>query len=181
MAINEAEELRNLLSNGLGDDGFYQDFIGRLSNDIVKEFKDGINKNTKGSGALASSVVAVPTRSGFEVQADFYYKFIDEGVNAAPSTGIKTSRPLVTGAPYSFKNLGVSKDFAKSMKQYAGANVSHAYAIAVSIKKHGIKAKDITDKVVTNDLLEQIAEDLATLTGLAFGVVFDRNTKDAIE
>ena len=83
MAINEAEELRNLLSNGLGDDGFYQDFIGRLSNDIVKEFKEGINKNTKGSGALASSVVAVPTRSGFEVQADFYYKFVDEGVNGS--------------------------------------------------------------------------------------------------
>jgi len=179
MAVNEAEELKRLLNEDLGKDGFYQDFIGRLSDDIVQQFKEQIDKDTKGSGALSSSVVAIPSKGGFEVQADFYYKFVDDGVNAAPSTGIKTSRPLVQGAPYSFKNLGVSEDFAKSMKQYAGGNLSHAYAIAVSIKKHGIKAHDITEKVVTDEFLDNIANDLLTITGLAFEVTFDKALPDS--
>lgn len=181
MAVNEAEVLRQLEAQGVGANpkDYYKDFIGEIADDIVKGFKDEIKATTEGSGALSQSVVAVPKKDGFQVEADFYYKFVDEGVNAAPKvSGAKYIRPLVQNSPYSFKHLGVSKDFAKSISQYVGASIPSQYAVAVSIKKHGIKAHNITDKVITDGVLDRIAEDLATILGLTVEVIFDTSLND---
>lgn len=180
--IDEAAEVKKLLNEDLGAGGFYQDYISRLSDQITKEFKEGITKNVRSkSGSLASSVESIPTKGGFEIRADVYYDFIDEGVQGYTPPGLKPVSGIIKNGTYKFKSLKVHRDFISNMKQYAGNDLSGQFALAISIKRKGIKAKNITDQVITDELLEMIAEDLATLTGLAFGVVFDRNTKDAIE
>ena len=182
MAVNEAEILRQLEAQNIGANpkDFYKGFISDLADDIVKAFKTEIKNTTHGSGALSQSVVAIPKKDGFQVDADFYYKFVDDGVNAARQqpSGVKHTRPLVQNSPYSFKNLGVSREFARSMAEYVGSNISAQYAVAVSIKKHGIKAHDITDKVISDKVLDRIAEDLSTVLGLTVGVVFEKATNE---
>ena len=179
--INEVEELRKLERKGIGADpsDLYIDRLTVLADEIVQEFKDKIKESTKGSGTLAQSVTSIPTKNGFEVQADFYYKFIDDGVNAAPKNSkLGYIRPLVTGSPYSFKHLGVGKGMFEEIRSIVPGDDAKVYAVAVSIKKHGIKPHDITDNVITDELTERISEDLATLTGLAVQVVFEKNTED---
>ena len=67
---------------------------------------------------------------------------------------------------------------AKSIGEWANvSDISQAYAIGVNIKRYGIKPKNITDKVVTDEMLERISQDLLTATGLivtaSFNSVFE--------
>jgi len=181
MAINEAEILRQLEAKDVGKkpEDIYKNILTDIADDIVRDFKAEIKKSTKGSGTLAQSVVSKPTKDGFEVGADFYYKFIDDGVNAAPKNSkLGYIRPLVTGSPYSFKHLGVGKGMFKEIRSIVPGDDAKVYAVAVSIKKHGIKPHDITDNVITKELEERISLDLATLTGLAVQVVWEKNIED---
>ena len=88
-------------------------------------------------------------------------------------------RSVVSNGAYSFENLYVPEAMAKSIREWSGASIEQSYAIAVNIKNYGIKPKNITDKVITDAVLERIAEDLATLTGLnieaRFNSAFDVN------
>jgi hypothetical protein len=55
--------------------------------------------------------------------------------------------------------------------------MSHAYASAYVTKhKYGIKPKNITANVMTNEVLDRIASDLAEVTGLMFEVKFTKST-----
>lgn len=182
MAINEAEILRTLSKQDVGKkpENIYINAITVLSDEIVENFKDVIEKETRSdNGALKSSVIVVPSKNGFEIEADFYYKFIDDGVNAAPSgPGSNAVRPLVQGAPYSFKNLGVPPKMAQSIWESYGGSLPQAYAIAVSIKKHGIKPKNITEQVWNDAVIDRVSADLSRITGLAVTVMFDQNFDD---
>jgi hypothetical protein len=133
---------------------------------------------------LKSSVTVLPSQNGFDIEADYYYKFIDDGVSGVGQfgeKGIDSSRVpgLVTNGTYKFKNLGVPSAMVNSIREWSGASIEQSYAIAVNIKNYGIKPKNITDKVITDAVLERIAEDLATLTGLnieaRFNSAFDVN------
>lgn len=160
----------------------YEKYIVNLSRQLTAEFKEEVNKKSKGSGALGSSMVARPSKDGFTIEGDFYYKFIDEGVNAAPKQkGLKYVRPLVTSSPYSFKHAGVGKKMANSIRSIVGGDISNVYKVAVSIKKHGIKAKNITENVMTDKVLDQIAQDLLTITGLNFEFSFDKAFGDSVK
>ena len=88
MAVNEAEVLRQLNLNNLGrsPEEVYTDFITETGNELIKLFKTEINKTTKGSGTLAQSLKVLPKSTGYEITADRYYDYINEGVNAAPRT-----------------------------------------------------------------------------------------------
>ena len=168
MAINEEQILRELERGGLGADPteVYSNFITDIGNDIMKQFRTVIEKETRSTnGALKSSVVVVPSKNGFEIEADYYYKFIDDGVSGVGGA-IKPIRSVVTNGTYKFKNLGVPSAMAQSIREWSGASIEQSYAIGVNIKQYGIKPKNITDKVVTDAVLERIAEDLATMTGL---------------
>jgi len=179
--ISEADILRQLEVQGVGarPDEVYKTILSEISESIVKDFKEQIKKTTKGSGALAQSVVAIPQSNGFEIQADAYYKYIDEGVDGAPNrTDLNYIRPIVRGTPHKFRNLGTSKGMIKSLRSTVSGSLSQVYAVAVSIKKHGIKPKHITDDVITDALLERIAEDLATVTGLAVEAVWNKHTPE---
>lgn len=175
LSNSEADALYQQLSDiGSVKGDFYQDYLTSIGQTVIDRYKEVLAKETSGSGTLAQSVIALPNQNGFEIEADFYFKFIDEGVNAAPKIpGVKYIRPLVKGAPYSFKNLGVGRDMEKSIAQFSGKPLGQAYGIAVSIKKHGIKPHNINDQVLTDEFLDDISEDLSIVLGLAVEVTFD--------
>ena len=80
--------------------------------------------------------------------------------------------------PYSFNFPAVTKNHALAIKQWKGYDLSHAYASASATKnKYGIKPRNITENVMSDEVLERISNDLATLTGLMFQVSFTKNTR----
>jgi len=165
MTVAELESLFQSLGKDPKD--LYKNYITELGDEIVNEFKKGIDQNTKrGSGTLKQSVTAIPSKKSFEVEADFYYKFIDDGVKPIGQKGV-----------YAFKDTKVPKAFAQSIREWSGKSIEQSYAIAVSIKKHGIEAKNITDKVMNSEMIKRIENDLLTLTGLVIEVNFDNATK----
>jgi hypothetical protein len=146
MAVNEAQILQELQRGGLGVNPteVYSNFITDIGNDIMKQFRTVIEKETKSTnGALKSSVVVVPSKNGFEIEADYYYKFIDDGVSGVGG-GMNPIRSIVTNGTYKFKNLGVPEAMAKSIREWSGASIEQSYAIGVNIKRYGIKPKNIT-------------------------------------
>lgn len=186
--MTEGEILSILTSEGMGTGKFsntqmisaYDKIILELGNDVSDQFRKQIEKDTKSdNGALKSSVVVVPSKDGFDIKADYYYKFIDGGVSGVGQFGDGGGmRPVVSNGLYSFKNLGVPEAMANSIREWSGASIDQAYAIAVNIKNYGIKPKNITDKVITEEVLERISEDLLTVTGLMIEVTFNKSFED---
>ena len=185
MAVNEAEILSQLESSGLGTGMFseseavsiYEKLILNVGNDIQDSFRKQIEKDTKSNnGKLKGSITALPSSNGFEIFADYYYKFIDDGVSGVGQFqgAMKPIRPVVSNGLYQFKNLGVPGAMAQSIREWSGASIEQSYAIAVNIKRYGIKPKNITDSVITDEVLERIAEDIATVSGLMIEVSFDK-------
>lgn len=176
--INEAEVLRQLGAKGLGKatDEVYIDFLTVIADDISENFRDYLRSNTNGSGTLAQSITPNPKKDGFSIEADFYYDFIDEGVKAAPlPAGVKAIRSRFTGASrFSFKSLKVGKRMENSIAEWTGRPLGQNYGVAVSIKKHGIHPQNITDNVITEEVLRKISEDLTELTGLAVQASFQK-------
>jgi len=149
----------------------YEKLILGIANQVTQEFKDYIQNNASNTGALAQSVVYFPTGAmSFEIQADDYYKFQDEGVSSIDGTKFNS--------PYSFRLPYVTKNHAIAIQKWKGYDLSHAYASAYVTKhRYGIKPKNITANVMTDDVLERIASDLAEVTGLMFEVKFTKNTQ----
>jgi hypothetical protein len=148
----------------------YQKFIVEVSNKMIEDLRTYIKANANNTGGLASSVVPFPTGNlSFEIQADDYFKFQDEGVNAVGSSN--------HGSQYSFRYPGVSPKMATAIQQAYGVTTSHAYAVAASIKSHGIAPKRIIENVLNEKVLDRIANDLAEVTGLIFSIKFDKATQ----
>jgi hypothetical protein len=148
----------------------YQKFLLDVGNQVTKDLSDFIKQKANNTGGLAASVVYFPTGAlSFEIQADDYFKFQDEGVNAVGSSN--------HGSQYSFRYPGVSPKMATAIQQAYGVTTSHAYAVAASIKSHGIAPKRIIENVLNEKVLDRIANDLAEVTGLIFSIKFDKATQ----
>ena len=148
----------------------YQKFIVDVSNKMIEDLREYIKANANNSGGLASSVVPFPTGAlSFEIQADDYFKFQDQGVNSVGSNN--------HGSEFSFRYPGVSPRMATAIQQAYGVTTSHAYAISHSIKEYGIRPKKIIETVLSEDVLDRIANDLAEVTGLIFSIKFDKATQ----
>jgi hypothetical protein len=148
----------------------YEKFLLDVGNKVTTDLRDYIKANANNTGGLASSVVYVPNGAlTFEIQADDYFKYQDEGVNAVGTNN--------KGSIYSFKYPGVSPRMAKAIQQWKGFDMSHAYAVASSIKQHGIAPKNIIENVLSEKTLDAIARDLAEVTGLMFTINFEKDTK----
>lgn len=180
MALSSKEEadIINLLNSGkdvnMNVKTAYETFITNTGNQIVKEFKEFLGKNTSGgSNNLAQSIEPKPLKTGFEIEADFYYKFLDEGVKGA-GKGISG---LVTKGGYQFKTIRPNREMEESIAEWTGESIDSNYGVVVNIKKRGIKAKNITENVINTDLLDKISEDLAEVAGLMFEVTFDKALK----
>jgi hypothetical protein len=148
----------------------YQKFIVEVSNKMIADLRAYIKENANNTGGLASSVVPFPTGAlSFEIQADDYFKFQDQGVNSVGSNN--------HGSEFSFRYPGVSPRMATAIQQAYGVTSSHAYAISSKIKEHGIRPKKIIETVLNESVLDKIANDLAEVTGLIFSIKFEKATK----
>ena len=149
----------------------YEAFILELSNNLTDNFRDYIFNNVNNTGGLASATIAYTTGPlTITVESDEYYKFQDQGVNPVGQQKFQT--------PYSFNFPAVTKNHALAIKQWKGYDLSHAYASASATKnKYGIKPRNITENVMSDEVLERISNDLATVTGLMFQVSFTKNTR----
>jgi hypothetical protein len=151
----------------------YDRFIIELSNKLAEEFRDYTKQVASNTGALAASIIPVPTgQLSFRLEADDYYPFVDEGVNAVGTNNY--------GSQFSFNYPGVSHNMATAISQWKGLDMSHAYAVASNIKQRGLQPKRITENVINDSVLERIGRDLAELTGLLFEVNFTRNGNNNI-
>ena len=151
----------------------YDRFIIELSNKLAEEFRDYTKKVASNTGALAASIIPVPTgQLSFRLEADDYYPFVDEGVNAVGTNN--------HGSQFSFNYPGVSHNMATAISQWKGLDMSHAYAVASNIKQRGLQPKRITENVINDSVLERIGRDLAELTGLLFQINFTRNGNNNI-
>jgi hypothetical protein len=151
----------------------YDRFIIELSNKLAEEFRDYTKKVASNTGALAASIIPVPTgQLSFRLEADDYYPFVDEGVNAVGTNN--------HGSQFSFNYPGVSHNMATAISQWKGLDMSHAYAVASNIKQRGLQPKRITENVINDSVLERIGRDLAELTGLLFEINFTRNGNNTI-
>ena len=171
MASTEFDFLDDFgISKGETPENVYEEFLKKTGEKVTKDLREYIEQNASNTGALASSIVYLPTgKLSFELKADFYYKFVDQGVNAVKSKNM--------GSEYSFNFPAVSSKHAKALQQWRGLSLENAYAVATNNKKRGIEGKHITKKVITNDVLERIGKDLAAVTGLNFTLSFEKNTK----
>jgi len=148
----------------------YENFIVEVSNKMIEDLRAYIKANANNSGGLASSVVPFPTGAlSFEIQADDYFKFQDQGVNSVGANN--------HGSQFSFRYPGVSPRMATAIQQAYGVTSSHAYAISSKIKEHGIRPKKIIETVLSEEVLDRIANDLAEVTGLIFSIKFDKATQ----
>lgn len=151
----------------------YDRFIIELSNKLAEEFRDYTKKVASNTGALAASIIPVPTGNlSFRLEADDYYPFVDEGVNAVGTNN--------HGSQFSFNYPGVSHNMATAISQWKGLDMSHAYAVASNIKQRGLQPKRITENVINDQVLERIGRDLAEITGLMFEINFTRNGSNNI-
>ena len=151
----------------------YDRFIIELSNKLAEEFRDYTKKVASNTGALAASIIPVPTgQLSFRLEAEDYYPFVDEGVNAVGTNNY--------GSQFSFNYPGVSHNMATAISQWKGLDMSHAYAVASNIKQRGLEPKRITENVITDQVLERIGNDLAELTGLMFEINFTKNGSNNI-
>jgi hypothetical protein len=151
----------------------YDRFIIELSNKLAEEFRDYTKKVASNTGALAASIIPVPTgQLSFRLEADDYYPFVDEGVNAVGTNNY--------GSQFSFNYPGVSHNMATAISQWKGLDMSHAYAVASNIKQRGLQPKRITENVINDSVLERIGRDLAELTGLLFQINFTKNGNNTI-
>lgn len=148
----------------------YDRFIIDISNKLAEDFRDYTKKVASNTGALAASIIPVPTgKLSFRLEADDYYPFVDEGVNAVGTNN--------HGSRFSFNYPGVSHNMAKAISEWKGLDMSHAYAVSSNIKQRGLNPKRITENVITDEVLTKIALDLAEITGLMFEITFDKNTE----
>ena len=151
----------------------YDRFIIELSNQLATEFRDYTKKVAQNTGALAASIIPVPTgQLSFRLEAEDYFPFVDEGVNAVGTNNY--------GSQFSFNYPGVSHNMATAISQWKGLDMSHSYAVASNIKQRGLQPKRITENVINDQVLERIANDLAELTGLMFEINFTKNGSNNI-
>jgi hypothetical protein len=147
----------------------YEKLVTTIGQLVTDELSDYVRKNVHNLGGLAQSVVYFPTGAlSFEVQADQYYKFQDQGVN-----GLSNAR----GSMYSFRTPTVGPNMAQAIQQAYGVEIGHAYGISYNIKQRGIKPRNITANVINETLLNDIAKLLEDMTGLQFEAKFNKLAK----
>jgi hypothetical protein len=65
---------------------------------------------------------------------------------------------------------------ANAIKSAYGVGIDHAYAISYNIKQRGLKARKMTENVINETLLNDVAKLLEDMTGLQFQAKFNKFT-----
>jgi hypothetical protein len=140
-----------------------------LAGEFVEAAQDNLNKsNTNASGNLSSSIqVGEPEVVGslfkVDVFMDYYGQFINKGVKGTksgsglyafkhdyPSKGmIDSIREWIKAGKLKTTNTNVRKTISRNEKKNGSiAKLDNAFAVARSIKQHGIKPTGFLDKAV---------------------------------
>jgi len=142
--------------------------------EATDEFAQFMFDEIPDSRSLYQTVAFLPDKLfNYQIVADKYFKYIDQGVNALEGDYIHF-RPKVSGAPYSFKTPKVGWMFFDAIQDKYGVDEEHAFQIAMSIKVHGIAPKNLIDKFFTPEKLEAIAKQLSEKLRLPLQVQFRR-------
>lgn len=143
-----------------------------LVGELITDCQNNLNASNKiASGALSASLIAnEPYEASGAFQVDMMMNFYGKFVNK----GVKGTRGGRSTANYSFKNEVVSRSMLKAIQQWIDlgkittrtikkysahgrheikmksvAQLDAAYAVARSIKQHGLKPTGFLDKAVT--------------------------------
>lgn len=149
----------------------YEEMLLELAKQLTMDLRKAVENKASNTGGLASSIAALPDgKMTVSLQADFYFKFMDEGVN--PVTGKRYE------TPYSFKKPQVAPAHVSALQSWKGYTPQRAYASAYVTKNvYGLKPRKILNSVMTPDTLNRMSNDLSTLMGMTLEVVWDKNTK----
>lgn len=168
-------EYLNTLGISKGDmakpDNAYEAMLLELAKQLTIDLRDAVENQANNTGGLASSIAALPNgKMKVSIKADYYFKFIDEGVE--PTTGKRYD------SPHKFKHKNVSANHIAALKDWKGLSEKEAYAVGYAMKnKTGLKPRNIIEDTVTQDALKKMSNDLSTLMGMTMEVVWDKNTK----
>ena len=129
---------------GAEDEDFNEIIRVELSQKLIDELiKVMREKGVEASSNLIQSFEPEWADDEIRIYADYYWKFVDKGVN-----GLVQNR----NSEYSFKFVPASKKHALAMIEWAkfkgmGAiTVKEAYQLATSIKLKGIKARNFVEE-----------------------------------
>lgn len=118
----------------------YDEIAQKLIDELIKVMRE---KDVEASSNLIQSLEPEWADDEIRIYADYYWKFVDKGVN-----GLVQNR----NSEYSFKFVPASKKHALAMIEWAkfkgmGAiTVKEAYQLATSIKLKGIKARNFVEE-----------------------------------
>ena len=132
--------------SGLGKEQWIQEELDydTIAQKIIDTLIDVMReKDVEASSNLIQSLEPETKSGEIVIYADYYWKFVDKGVN-----GLLQNR----NSPYSFKFVPASKKHALAMIEWAkfrgmGAiTLKEAYQLATSIKLKGIKARNFVEE-----------------------------------
>ena len=118
----------------------YDEIAQKIIDTLIDVMRE---KDVEASSNLIQSLEPEWQGDEIRIYADYYWKFVDKGVN-----GLVQNR----NSEYSFKFVPASKKHAMAMVEWAkfkgmGAiTVKEAYQLATSIKLKGIKARNFVDE-----------------------------------
>ena len=149
----------------------YEEMLMDMAKELMMRIKATTQNKAQNTGGLAASIGVMPKgQLSIAIDADFYFKFMDEGVN--PVTGKRFD------TPYSFKSPQVAPSHVSALQSWKGYSPQRAYASAyVTKNRYGLKPRNILKDTINEDLLKKMSNDLSTLMGMTLEVQFTNNTK----
>lgn len=140
-----------------------------IAGEMVEAMQDNLNaSNTNASGALSSSIeIGEPEVSGslfkVDVYMNFYGQFVNKGVKGTKSGSglyafkhdfpsksmVDAIREWIKAGKLKTANTNAKKTISRNEKKNASiGQLDNAFAVARSIKQHGIKPTGFLDKAV---------------------------------
>lgn len=164
--------LNNEGSNPLGE------LLTVLMQDVIDQLRDSIDKyDISASGNLKQSlrptkVTVNGDEVGIGIEADFYWKFVNYGVNGtkvnrgAPSWGSSpSSRSFEASIDDWIRNRGIT--LPSSFSSYESFN----YIIRRSIREKGKEARPFLSDVVNQELTKELKAPIEKVLGRAITIV----------
>jgi len=150
-----------------------------LADGVIKDLQEALKARDVNTSSMGLSQSIVPSKvsvNGGEVTVnigmDFYWKYINYGVNGAE---------INRGAPTHGKAPASAKSFKDSIAEWIpqrGAMLppqfqtydQFAYAIMTNVKKYGQEARPFFDDVVNDTLTQRLKEPIERLMGKAIEI-----------
>jgi hypothetical protein len=157
-----------------------------LADDVIKDLKAALKARDINTSSLGLSQSIVPSNvnvNGSEVSVnismDFYWKYVNYGVNGAGMTGNeKKPKTVNSGSPTHGKAPAATKSFKDSILEWIpkrGAMLPQqfqtydqfTYAIMTNLKKYGQAPRPFFDDVINDALVQTLKTPIEKVMGRA--------------